>query len=169
MEVLINKKYEAIFNKPLTMTAPVRNDEDDDCEVMQEGENGEWVKAQPIGYEKEQLEWESVYGVIETGFIFDKDYVCWSDGGYTRKNRHNVLETREGRDLQKYDAVLLCGNFGEPMGFMVFSGEVIEDGDYVRPVFFYIGQDDEIHQYKPKFYQGTKEIIIKRSNEQSLT
>lgn len=143
-----NKKYEEIYNKALGQTPP----EWDGCTFEVDADGNE-KPATPIGYDDEQLEFDALMDVIQTAFTKDKDYVCWSDGGYSRKNSNDVLETLEGEPLKKYDPVLILGNFGEPMAFMMFGGECVEEDGYMRPLFLYIDRDDNVRKYRPKVYK----------------
>lgn len=141
-----NKKYEEIYNKALQKVAPEWDGETYICD-----ENGNYAPATPIGYDDEQLEFDALNDVIQTAFTKDKDYVCWSDGGYSKESG-DILETLEGEPLKKYDPVLILGNFGEPQAFMMYGGECNEEGDYLRPLFYYINSDDEVKKYRPKVY-----------------
>lgn len=142
---MTNEKYEKIYNEALNKKAPEWDGS------TYEFREGEYVPATPIGYDDEQLAFDALQDVIQTAFTKDKDYVCWSDGGYTKKTK-DILETLEGDTLKKYDPVLLLGNFGEPMGFMMYSGECNEEDGYMRPTFLYIDNDDEVRKYRPKVY-----------------
>lgn len=141
-----NEKYEQIYKKALAKTAP-----DWDGETFTEDENGNCIPATPIGYDDEQLQFDALHDVIDIAFTKDKDYVCWSDGGYSKKTK-DILETLEGDNLKKYDPVLILGNFGEPKAFMMFDGECNEEDGYLRPKFLYISADDEVRVYRPKVY-----------------
>ena len=154
----VNEKYARIYNKALCKVAPQRDNTDDSSGVYCVDSDGNYATATPMGYDKEQLEWDALHDVIVRAFVEDKDYVCWSNGGHMPIDGNNPFETKEGETLKKYDPVLLLDNFGFPKGFVMFTGEyeTIEEygGVYVKPHFIYMYNGEEIRDFKPKVYVG---------------
>lgn len=149
MELKINQKYAQIFNSALNKSMEESSGNDDVCSISSDGIV---TPAEPIGYDNEQLEFNAVADTLLKAFVEDKDYVSWSNGGYPRQEHSNVLETFEGRTLQKFDPVQILDNLGFPLGQAVFiDAETIEENDqtFICPIFKRIF-DDDIHLYKPK-------------------
>ena len=69
MNVENKKIWDGIFQKQ----PPVNND---DCYVMCEGENGEYVPATPLGFDDEQKTFDALKEIIETA-IKAKKYKTW--------------------------------------------------------------------------------------------
>lgn len=137
----VNEKYKQIYEKQMTKTAPQSSN--DMCIDAQ----GNVTPAVPLGYDDESKFFSAVTEVIQTAAL-DKDYVCWSNGGYTSKH---PLNTNTGDQLKIYDPVLILDNFGYPLKFMMFTGEYEIDGTNLIPHFVYI-YDDDVRNYKPKCY-----------------
>lgn len=109
---------------------------------------GVWKPATPINNDPDILAYGAVVDTIVKAAIHDRDYVCWSNGGYTSQD---VFQCENGQMLKAFDVVLFLDNFGFPTSFGLFKGEYEIENNYVRPVFYYVG-DNDIQKYRPKCF-----------------
>ena len=114
MNVENKKIWDEIFQKQ----PPVNND--DDCCVMCERENGEYVPATPLGFDDEQKTFDALKEIIETA-IKVKKYKTWHIGS-------GLVETytEDKSPIEEFDVVYLFSKSWEEPLFPVLVKEITD-------------------------------------------
>lgn len=113
----MNIENKKIWDEIFQQQPPVNND---DCCVMCESENGEYVPATPLGFDDEQKTFDALKEIIETA-IKVKKYKSWHIGS-------NLVEayTEDKTPIEEFDVIYLFSKSWEEPLFPVLVKEITD-------------------------------------------